>query len=76
MFCWALALPSLLSLTSFVKYTEKLAQLSTQVVEDSFNVVPANHHRQLGVAEDEIANSALICDGTWSKQGHTTGYGI
>ena len=56
---------------------EELAQLSTQAVEDSFNVASANLHRYLGVAKDEIVDSVLFtCDGTWSKRGHTAGYGV
>ena len=75
-FCRALGLPSTLSQTSFVKHTEDLAQLSTQAVEDSFNVASANLHRHSGVAEDEIVDSVFYCDGTWSKRGHTAGYGV
>ena len=75
-FCRALRLPSTLGGTTSTKYTEELAQLSIQAAEDSFNVASANLHRHLGVAEDEIVDSVFSCDGTWSKRGHTAGYGV
>ena len=75
-FCWVLGLPVTLGSTSFVKYMEELAQPLTQEVEDSFNVASVNLHRHLGVAEDKIADSEFTCNGTWSKRGHTTGYGV
>ena len=75
-FCRALGLPSTLSHPSFTRHTEELAQLSTKAAEDSFNVASANLHRHLGVAEDEIVDSVFSCDGTWSKRGHTAGYGV
>ena len=70
-----MGLPTTLGPTSFVKYMEELAQLSTQAVEDSFNVA-ANLHRHLGVAEDENVNAEFTCDGTWSKWGYVACYGV
>ena len=54
-FCQALGLPAILGPTSFVRYTEELDQLSTQAVEDSFNVASANIHGHLGVARIRLS---------------------
>ena len=53
-------------------FCEVYGGLSTQAAD----VASGHLHRHLGVAEDEIVDSVFSCDGTWSKHGHTAGYGV